>query len=232
MNTALRVVTEVPRLAGRGLGLGVELWRAVSNVPTAVGLAVQTGASVLRDVEVLLADLQRSARRTHQLLDELERLPRKVSVVIGQAELLFGSAASVEETLAGLVADLTPVLQALTQIDPEVLGRLSPFLEDASWLLGEARTLEPTLLADVTATLTRLPGVLMRIDEQVLPSVHSLEGLVPVVAQLAVYVDHLNGVVADVGSLLSGIPGSARLLRRGERDARPVRPGQAEDPSR
>ena len=52
-------------------------------------------------------------------------------------------------------------------------------------------------------------------EERLLPALASLEQLVPVVEHLGVQVDHLDATVADVGAMLGGIPGAARLLKRG-----------------
>ena len=48
----------------------------------------------------------------------------------------------------------------------------------------------------------------------------ALEGLVPVVRTLNENVDQLQSVVNDVGTLLSGLPGAGRLLKRGGREVR------------
>jgi hypothetical protein len=47
-----------------------------------------------------------------------------------------------------------------------------------------------------------------------------MEGLVPVVRTLHENVDQLQAVVNDVGTLLSGLPGANRLLKRGGREVR------------
>lgn len=56
-----------------------------------------------------------------------------------------------------------------------------------------------------------------RVDEQVLPTVSALHELV---GSLNENVDGLQSVVNDVGTLLSGLPGAGRLLKRGGREVR------------
>jgi hypothetical protein len=68
------------------------------------------------------------------------------------------------------------------------------------------------------AAVRGLPEVIHRLEHQVLPTVRSLAGIVPVVDRLSANVDGLHDVVSDVGALISGIPGTSRLLRRGERN--------------
>lgn len=141
-------------------------------------------------------------------------------VTLEQAQRVADDVSAVQVLVAGLVADLEPVLRALAAVDPAVVGRLPGLLDDGAVLLAGARALPSGLVDDAAATVRLLPDVLEHLEDRVMPAVGSLEGLVPVVAQLSRHVDSLNDVVADVGALLAGIPGSARLLRRGERAPR------------
>lgn len=121
------------------------------------------------------------------------------------------------------LASLQPAVQALAALDAGTITRL---VADLSLLTGGVRQLDPSLLDDATATVRAVPQLISTVESELLPALASLEGLVPVVAQLGVQVDNLDSAVADVGSLLGGIPGAARLLKRGERP-KPVQPSSS-----
>ena len=94
---------------------------------------------------------------------------------------------------------------------------------------GEAARAVESLVASVQPLVAALASVdpdtitrLVAEGVELLPALRSLEQLVPVVSQLGTQVDNLDRTVADVGALLGGIPGAARLLKRGE-TARPAR---------
>jgi uncharacterized protein YoxC len=154
--------------------------------------AMATGTRLLGAVEELVTELAAVTARLDALLGTAERLAARVEGVVGRAEAA------------------THVVDEVIEAVSETVGRIQPVL---------AR-LEPALVDDAVAAVRQLPDVLGRLEEQVLPTVRSLGGLVPVVDRLNANVDGLHDIVSDVGALLSGIPGSARLLRRGERDAR------------
>lgn len=62
------------------------------------------------------------------------------------------------------------------------------------------------------------PATVRKIEpllEDVVALLPMLATLPPTIEKLAVQVDHLDQTVADVGALLQGIPGAARLLKRG-----------------
>jgi hypothetical protein len=105
-----------------------------------------------------------------------------------------------------------PSVRQLAEIT-ETVTRLRPLLEN----LAEV---DPELSKELVSMLRSLPGLMNRVDQRVVPAVSSLEGLVPVVETLHENVDQLQHVVNDVGTLLSGLPGAGRLLKRGGREVR------------
>lgn len=219
-------------------------------VRAAVGAPVLLPARVfglLDEVGDLLADLRGSAARVRALLDELERIPATVDALLGQVDAVLtevrplpsqvdavlaavrpipGQVQQVLHDAGGVVADARVLPQRVTAVldDVEVaVTGVQPtlaVLQQAQALLTAMSALDPALADDVTRLLRTLPPIMERVDEQVLPAVAALEGLVPVVAKLSVTVDNLDHQVVEVGSLLGGIPGAGRLLKRGERDAR------------
>jgi hypothetical protein len=118
------------------------------------------------------------------------------------------AAQSADETIRAA----QPSVVQLAEIT-EVVSRLQP-------LLANLTELDPAFGRELADMLKTLPGLLERVDERALPAVSSLEGLVPVVQTLHENVDQLGHVVNDVGTLLSGLPGAGRLLKRGGREVR------------
>lgn len=129
-------------------------------------------------------------------------------------------------TRAALIADRAePVVDRIEAL----LDRAEPVPDRIDELIARSSTVTDAvqaLVKDANATLAAVkPAVdagLVTDVLELLPALRSLEQLVPVVSQLGVQVDNLDRTVADVGALLGGIPGAARLLKRGE-TTRPAR---------
>lgn len=127
------------------------------------------------------------------MIEQSEALPGRAVDVIERATGVFDGATTLVAEVEGLPERLRPLVDALADLDPGVatqLGRLIP-------------TIAP---------------LLARLEEEVIPSVASLQGLVPVVELLHRNVGELQTVVTEVGKLLSSVPGAGRLLRRADRE--------------
>jgi hypothetical protein len=177
--------------------LATALPRAALGV-TAAGVSGALG--LLSAAAGLLAS---GARGVAQVEDLVERL----SGAVARLDALLDTS----ETLAGrITAVVDHAEQVATAVDATV-DRAGVTVAD---LRPVVTLLDESFLGDAAAAVRQLPAAL-----------GNLEALVPVVDRLSANVDSLNTVVADVGALLTGIPGSARLVRRGEREPRPGRPG-------
>lgn len=235
----------VPALGQSVLGQAGSAAAQLVATPAALIRGTRTALEFLPRVDALISELADTVARISTLVAEVEPVPARVGTVIRKVERLVDrvgpvlvrvdtavtgaegvlaqvgaitdEVTPVARRVSELMDELEPVLQGLASLEPAVVERLTVLIEDAGLLLAGARALGGDLVDDATSTLQRLPSLLDDVEGRVLPSVASLEGLVPVVAQLGVHVVSLNEVVADVGALLAGIPGSARLLKRGER---------------
>ncbi len=166
----------------------------------------------------------------------LARLPltivEGIESIIEQAQHIVTRAAGIAdqaEVVADRVAPITDRIEALLDRAEGIPDRIDALLTRSTGIADAVHA----VVDDATATLTSLrPAVdaIASIDPEVLanlvpeavellPALRSLEQLVPVVSQLGVQVDHLDQTIA---ALLGGIPGAARLLKRGE-TARPAR---------
>jgi uncharacterized protein YoxC len=131
--------------------------------------------------------------RVARVIEDAEHLPSQAVVVIERAGGVFDRATHLVTEMDGMPERLRPLVEALADLDPGVatqLGRLIP-------------TIGP---------------VLTRLEDEVIPSVASLQGLVPVVELLHLNVGELQAVVAEVGKLIGSMPGASLLRRRAERE--------------
>ena len=138
---------------------------------------VATRAAKIADRAEPIAD------RIEALLDRAESVPDRLDELLVRSSAIADAVHGVVDDATQTLASVRPVVQAVADLDPQVV----------------------TGLVSETVDL--------------LPALRSLEQLVPVVHQLGVQVDHLDQTIA---ALLGGIPGAARLLKRGE-TARPAR---------
>ena len=165
----------------------------LSQVIGSVVPVVRLPVTLLQGAESVIEQLTHVIARAATLVDAAEHLPSRVEAVVARAE---AASAAVDE-LVGRADDVTARLAGVVAEAAGTLATLSPLAAGLGTVRPEAL---PQLLDDLT-TLR--------------PAIATLESLVPVVAQLGVQVDHLDATVADVGALLSGIPGAARLRGRG-----------------
>ncbi len=194
----------------------------------AVGPLVRLPLTAVHSLEHLVEQLSTVATRALLLLDAVDSLPARIDVVLTNAELLSARLEGVLVTAealtrkvnriatdaAGTLASVQPAVAAIGALPAAAVAGL---VEDLGALLAGARELDPGLVGEATGAVRAVPALMEVVETDLLPALAQLEGLVPVVAQLGVQVDHLDGTVADVGALLGGIPGAARLLKRGER---------------
>jgi hypothetical protein len=165
-------------------------------------------------IERVLTTAEQVAARVEAVVVTTEALTTQVGAVLKKANALTGKVDRVVTDAASTLASVSPAVEHVAALEADLLATL---VADLSVLLAGVRALDPGLVDHGTASLRAVPTLMTTVDEQLLPALAQLEALVPVVAQLGVHVDHLDGTVHDVGALLAGIPGAARLLKRGER---------------
>jgi hypothetical protein len=185
----------------------------------AVGPLVRLPLTVVHGVEPLLEQLGSVATRALALLDDVEDIPQRIRTVLARAEALttgvddvMGKADEAVARATAAIAGVEPAVKVLAALELSVLETLTPLIADLGAVLAGLRQLDPSLVEDGISVVRSVPELMTTVDEKLLPALASLEGLVPVVAQLGVHVDHLDGTV---GALVAGIPGAARLLKRG-----------------
>jgi hypothetical protein len=174
---------------------------------------------VVHGVEPLIEQLGSVATRALALLDDVEDIPQRIRTLLARAEAITtgvdGVMARADEAVAratAAIAGVEPAVAVLAALELSVLETLSPLIADLGAVLAGLRALDPSLVDDGISVVRAVPELMTTVDQKLLPALASLEGLVPVVAQLGVHVDHLDGTV---GALVAGIPGAARLLKRG-----------------
>lgn len=185
---------------------------------------VRLPLALVHGLEPLLENLSSVAVRALRLLDDVEDIPGRIREVLDRADAITTHVEVVVAEAAEAITSVQPAVAVLADLDLEVLSAITPLLRDLGVLLAGARALDPSLVTAGTQAVHGVPVLIRTVESELLPALAKLEALVPVVAQLGVHVDHLDGTVADVGALLAGIPGAARLLKRGN-TPRPVPPG-------
>jgi hypothetical protein len=246
MSIVRGLVVSTVRLAASSVFVGMRLARGLDQLGGQIVESVDRVSMLLDEVEVLVGRVGVTVTRADDVLGDIRPLVSGAGDVLGDIRLVAVGAANTlaeagtatrraneltgEVTVtagraSNVVDDLDGVVRQLVDADLAAVQGLTSLLEDLRALLGGLRAMDRVLVDDATTVVRALPSVLDRLDAEVLPALTALEGLVPVVAQLGLRVENLNDVVAEVGTLISGIPGTGRLLRRAERDGRPaVRP--------
>jgi len=146
--------------------------------------------------------------RVAKVLEQTEHLPHRVATVIEQTEHLPGQAIVVIERAGG-------VFERATHLVSEVDGmpeRLRPLVEALA-------DLDPGVATQLGHLIPTIGPLLARLEDEVIPSVASLQSLVPVVELLHLNVGELQAVVAEVGKLIGSVPGASLLRRRAERES-------------
>lgn len=171
---------------------GVEsVLQQLTSVATRAAAVLDAIEGMPDRVSAVLAVAEPTAVRIEAVLDEAERIPARIDAVLKRAEALTKKVDGVVADAAATLASIQPAVSAIAALEP---GLITSLIEEAA---------------------QGVPQLLTAVEEQLLPALASLEQLVPVVEHLGVQVDHLDATVADVGAMLGGIPGAARLLKRG-----------------
>ena len=207
-------------MLGQLAGTVAPLVRLPMTLAHGVEPLVEQLSSVASRALRLLDDVEHIPGRIERVLDTAEQLTTQISAVLTKADGLTKKVDGVVDDAAATLASLQPAVQALAALDAGTITRL---VADLGLLTGGVRQLDPILLDDAIATVRAVPHLISTVESELLPALANLEGLVPVVAQLGVQVDNLDGTVV---ALLGGIPGAARLLKRGERP-KPVQPSSS-----
>ena len=147
--------------------------------------------SIVTRVAVVLDAIEGMPARVSAVLDEAERVPPRIDTVLKKADGLTKKVDAVTAEAALTLRSVQPAVAAIAALEP---GLITSLIEEAA---------------------QGVPLLLAAVEQKLLPALASLEQLVPVVEHLGLQVDNLDRTVADVGAMLGGIPGAARLLKRG-----------------
>jgi uncharacterized protein YoxC len=190
------LVTQAARILDDIAAIVAATEELVSVVNTTVARVAKTAdaAAALPDqVAKVIRQTEQLPHRVARVIEQSEHLPGQAVVVIERAGGVFDRATHLVTEIDGMPERLRPLVEALADLDPGVatqLGHLIP-------------TIGP---------------LLSRLEDEVIPSVASLQSLVPVVELLHLNVGELQTVVAEVGKLIGSVPGASLLRRRAERE--------------
>jgi uncharacterized protein YoxC len=170
-----------------------ELLSVVNTTVTRVAKTADAAAGLPHRVARVIEQTEHLPHRVATVIEQSEHLPAQAVLVIERAGGVFESATHLVTEIDGMPERLRPLVEALADLDPGVatqLGHLIP-------------TIGP---------------LLARLEDEVIPSVASLQSLVPVVELLHLNVGELQAVVAEVGKLIGSVPGASLLRRRADRE--------------
>lgn len=157
------------------------------------------GARVVNLVSVVTRPLS-FAQHLDTLVDQLGQVASRALSLLDDAESIPGRIESLLERVSGTATDIDALATRATTITTKA--------EQATdQAAGAVAAVQP--LVDAAAMFD--PELLAKLE----PLLEGLMTLPIVLETLAKQVDHLDQTVAEVGTLLQGIPGAQRLLKRG-----------------
>ncbi len=198
------------------LALPVQLTRSAMLVPGLVNQAariMEDIAGVAAAADEVLDVVRGTVMRIQHTADAAAALPKRVARVIEASEALPGQAFGVIERATGVFDGATVLIGEIDGIP----DRLRPLID----ALAE---LDPGVATQLGHLIPTVGPLLSRLESEVIPSIMSIQALVPVVELLHRNVDELQSVVSEVGKLLGSVPGASMLRRRVDAPKAPAKP--------
>ncbi|MCU1601228.1 MAG: hypothetical protein JWO22_1937 [Frankiales bacterium] len=165
---------------------------------------VRLPLTIVEGIESIIEQAQHIVTRAAGIADRAEGIAGRAEPIADRIEKLLDRTEGIPDHIDQLITRSSGIADAVHAVVDDATQTLTSLKPAVDALAG----IDPEVLANLVPEAVEL-----------LPALRSLEQLVPVVSQLGVQVDHLDQTIA---ALLGGIPGAARLLKRGE-TARPAR---------
>lgn len=199
----------------------VDLLRHAVAVPAAL---MSTGRELLRaagKIPALVAEAQAIIAAVELLVHRIDVVSRHAAITVDNADATSIDAAacvqSVQQKRVSVLIDrCEPLLGAVTAIDPALVRATDSLVARLHPLLAAATTVDADAATQAAALLSRSGPLLDQIDTIVMPLLGELHDAVPDVRDILPVVQRLEPVMVDVETRIAGLPGSARLRRRGE----------------
>lgn len=186
---------DVIRLAGQ---LYQTAEQAVGLLPRVVALVGRIDPVVDRvDVlvskaDALIASVQTTATRADALVTDVEALQLRVHGIVDQTAAVVNEAQALTHRTAPLLDTYEPALEAVAPIVSRIAETTSPAEVDA-----------------VVRLINALPGIVDKLDEDILPVLDTLSTVAPDLRDLL-------DVSRMMNELLGAVPGMGRVKRRAE----------------
>lgn len=217
--------TFTPRrlLAATWVAEPIDLGRRVAALQTTV---VSTGRDLLRAAEQipnLVADTQAILDAFRLLLHRIDTISAHAAVTLDSADVTCTDAAAsvrgvqqLEKQVTVLLDRCEPLLGAVTAIDPALVRATNDLVARLQPLLTAVTAVDAEAPAQAAALLSRSGPLLDQIDATLMPLLGELHDAVPDVRGILPVVRRLEPVMVDVETRIAGLPGAARLRRRGQ----------------
>jgi hypothetical protein len=163
--------------------------------------------------------LSRSGRVLLRELVGLPGLVQRVSALVDGAEAVLGRLERLIEGAESSIACLDAVrVDAAVQTGAicRLRERVDSIIVRCEPVLAAVADVDPALVRATAELLTELRPLFDRADDLVGPLMDELHDAIPDVRDILPVVKRLEPVLVDVETRIAGLPGSARLRRRGE----------------
>jgi hypothetical protein len=180
--------------------------------------AVEQIPALLLRVDSVITAIELLIVRAGTVTDEAHQVVARVERTRAEAALVVQAAADLEKVADGLLAELQPLLAAVVEVDPGLVRAVTRLMDQAQPLLAVAGALDPNTAAEAADLLTLSRPLVEQISPLVLPLLREMRAAVPDVRDILPVVQRLEPVMVDVETRIAGLPGAARLRKRGERE--------------
>lgn len=187
-------------------------------------MLLNAGQGMLHSVEqvpAIVARMQAVVGAVEGLVRRVDAVVARAGVVVENVDAMRADADAtvlavqqIERQASMLVDRCEPLLGAVIEIDPKLVRATQGLVERLQPLLTAATSLDPKVPGQAAQLLTRSGPLLDRVDATALPLLTEMQAAVPDVRDILV--QRLEPVMVDVETRVAGLPGAARLCRRGE----------------
>ena len=154
---------------------------------------------LLPRVGVMLTQMEELVRRATLLVGEVDGTQKRARAVVARAETVTGAA----EVLVGRAAAATGEVEGL-------LGEVEPLMRKAEPILRRLiDSTSPEEVDAVIALIDSLPGIVGKIDTDIIPILDTLSTVAPDIRDLL-------DVSRELNEIMGAVPGLGRIKRRVE----------------
>ena len=199
--------------------------RAVLHTPVRLINAGQDLVHATEQLPALVARIRAFVEAADALLDRVGVITSRADAAVSDVEVTRSDAHAVvqaarqtEQRLRTLLTQLQPLLAAAADIDPASVREIDDLVQRLRPTLRACADPDAAFASQAAQLLARTGPLLDQVDAVVMPLLKEMRGAVPDVRDILPVVQRLEPVMVDVETRIAGLPGAARLRKRGERE--------------